>query len=209
MEQPYVDRGADLSDVRRQMDERLFGQRIVVIAGRLDDESASDVGSRLMYLDGTGDDPVTLRISSRGGSIDAALALIDIIEAMGVPVNTVAAGGVDGGAIGVLAIGRHRLASAHARLRLCEEPVAFAGHARSIETWATAHRDRLGVFAECIARRAHHDADAVQSDLATGRYLTPEEAVEYGLIDAVDAPDASAPEARRGGSRGALGFHSL
>jgi ATP-dependent Clp protease, protease subunit len=209
MELPYREPMPGASDVQRQMDERLLAQRIVVITGQLDDRCASDVGSRLMYLDATGDEPVTVRISSRDGSIDAALALIDIVDAMGVPVHTVAVGGVEGAAVGVLAVGHERIASPNARLRLCEESVAIAGHSRALEGWAAAYRDRLGSFAECIARRANHPSDVVLSDLAAGRYLTVNEAVTYGLIDRDDARDAVARGARRGGGRGELDFRAV
>ncbi|HEX7094260.1 MAG TPA: ATP-dependent Clp protease proteolytic subunit, partial [Acidimicrobiales bacterium] len=67
----------------------LLERRTVLLDGPLDDATASRVTSELMLLAADGDEPIMLRIDSEGGSTAAALTVIDVIDALGVPVHAV------------------------------------------------------------------------------------------------------------------------
>src|SRR6185312_17042188 len=69
---------------------------------------------------------------------------------------------------------------------LSEEPVAFEGDARAVEAWSAVYRSQLDHFARCIGRRSKRTTTQILEDLAAGRYLSPAEAVAYGLIDEID-----------------------
>jgi ATP-dependent protease ClpP protease subunit len=75
------------TDPQAWMHRQLFDRRIMLLSGDLADHAVNGVGVALMTLDATGDDPVQLQIDSGDGTIAAALALMDIIDLLGVPVR--------------------------------------------------------------------------------------------------------------------------
>ena len=113
------------------LQERLFERRIVSCRGVLDDALAGRVSAELMTLDALGDAAVELQLDARGASLEAAWTLIDVIDLLGVRVNIVCSGRVEGAAVGVLSAGAHRRALADARFRLTDPELEISGRASS------------------------------------------------------------------------------
>jgi ATP-dependent Clp protease, protease subunit len=174
------------------MRRRLFDRRVVVLDGTLDDARGNEVGVSLMTLDAEGDGAVDLQIDCAGGGTGAALALMDIVDLLGVPVRAWCTGQVVGPAVGVLAVCPHRTISPHARVHLSEPRVEFVGSARSLHQLAEAHTRHWATFCRRLAEATGRSFEQVQADTARGRFLTADEAVAYGLVDHVAAPDARA-----------------
>jgi len=177
-------------DSRPSVRDRLFDQRVVFLWGRLDDALASQLAAELMTLDATGDDPVHLHIDSPGGTLEAALCLVDVIDLLGVDLTATCVGQALGPAIGPLAVAHRRRATPHARFRLSEPVFELSGPAREIDAWAANHRAQLRRFCERLATALRTDPETLEGDLATGRFLDATEALEYGLIDEICGPDA-------------------
>jgi len=163
---------------------------VVFLWGTLDDGLASRLAAELMTLDATGDDPVQLHIDSPGGTLEAALCLIDVIDLLGVEVTATCVGQAVGPAIGPLAVAHRRRATPHARFRLSEPILELTGSARDLDAWATNHRTRLRRFCERVAQSLGTAPETLEQDLATGRFLDANEALRYGLIDEICAPGA-------------------
>jgi ATP-dependent Clp protease protease subunit len=163
----------------------LFDRRIVQLSGPLDDAAAAELVAQLMTLDALGDDPVEFRITSPGGTVSAALAVIDVIGLVGVPVHAFATGRVHGPAVGVLAVCDERTVADHTSVRLVEPAVEFRGSATQLDGQAAAHREEWEAFCACMARVTRRTVGEVASDAAAGRFLTAEEAVDYGIADGV------------------------
>jgi ATP-dependent Clp protease protease subunit len=180
----------DGGDPRSWMRRKLFDLRIVLLSGPVDDEAGHEVGVELMTLDAIGDGPVHLQIDSAGGTLAAALALMDIIDVLGVPVRASCVGQAVGPSVGVLAVCSHRLMSAHARLRLLEPSVEVQGSARQLEQLATAHADQWTAFCARLSEVTGRPLERVLDDADRGRFLSAQEAIDYGLVDEVAAADA-------------------
>ncbi len=75
-------------------------------------------------------------------------------------------------------------------LQLTEPKVEFEGSARLLEQLAQAHADQWATFCQRLAEASGQSVASVADDAARGRYLTASEAVAYGLVDEVAAPDA-------------------
>ena len=181
----------------------LFAQRQVILSGDLDDAAAGDVVAQLMTLDATGDDPVELQINARGANLDAAFAVMDTIDLLGVEVHATCLGRAEGPAVGVLAVAPRRRLSVNTRVRLCEPDGAAAGDARRLQGWADQMMAQLARFHERLAQATGQPVGRVADDLRRGRWLTAPDAVAYGLADEVATPDARIYPWRR---RGGLGF---
>jgi ATP-dependent Clp protease, protease subunit len=181
---------ADATDVQGWMRRQLFEQRVVLLSGDLDDLVASAVGVALMTLDASGDDPVQLQIDSGDGTIGAALALMDIIDLLGVPVRAICIGQAAGAAVGVLAVCHHRTVTAHARLRLIEPRMEAQGSARQLEQLAAAHMDQWTMYCDRLSEVTGQTGERILEDASRGRFLSADEAVAYGLVDEIATSDA-------------------
>ncbi len=182
--------GPGATDWADMVRARMFDRRVVFVSGTLDETAAGQAAMELMTLDASGDDPIHLQLDSPDGSLEAALSLMDIIDLAGVPVRGTCVGLVGGPAVGVLAVCTHRMATPHGRLRLAEPAGSFAGSAADLQRWAAHHRDRWQLFCRRLATAVGRPADRVAQDLEAGRFLSADDAVEYGLIDEVCRPDA-------------------
>jgi ATP-dependent Clp protease, protease subunit len=148
------------------------------------------VGAALMTLDAIGDDPVQLQFDCGDGNLCAALALMDIIDLSGVPVRGMGFGQVAGPAVGAFAVCSRRTLSPHARIRLCEPRIEAEGSARQLQQLAEAHLDQWSAFCSRVAAACAQPEDRVRQDAAAGRFFSAQDAVGYGLADAVADPDA-------------------
>lgn len=170
------------------LDHYLLDQRIVRIWGPLSDETVSRACAQLMAMDATGDGGVTIYLASPGGPLHTAMAVVDTIDLLGVPVEITCMGAVEGAAVAIGAAGDRRRAAPHARFLLCEPHASSAGSASQLATWAEQHQRELAWFVGRLCAATGRPAEHVEADLAIGRWLGAHEAVAYGLVDEVWTP---------------------
>ena len=167
------------------LEAQLLEHRVVRLWGPLDDNTVGRACAELMALDATGDTAVQLYIGSGGGPLHLALALIDTIDLLGVPVHVTCLGRAEGAAIGVVAAGVRRVAAPHAQFHLSEPEVTASGNANQLAAWAEHHRSQFDRFVRRLAEATRRPAEHLEADLALGRWLDAEEALSYGLVDEV------------------------
>ncbi len=165
------------------MRSRLLERRTVVLEGDLSDRLATELAAQLMTLDATGDDPIALHVNAVGGTLSAALTLIDTMAALGVPVEAQCVGRAEGPALGVFACCSRRLAAPHARLRLCQPELSAEGGAAELERALQLHQELVERFTAALARATRQPSERIEVDLAAGRYFELEEAIAYRLVD--------------------------
>jgi ATP-dependent Clp protease protease subunit len=163
----------------------LFDRRIIVLRGALDDLTATRVATELMTLDASGDEAITLQIDSSGGSLTAAFTLVDVIEVLGVPVNVLCMGRVEGPAVAVAASGSRRRSLPHTQFRMSDPDVAFEARASEATRIAEAQLELLRRYHECLARFTGHPVGEVERWCAAGRFFGAAEAKEAGIIDEI------------------------
>lgn len=170
------------------LDAALLDQRVVRLWGVLDDRAANQACAEMMALDATGDDPVKLYLSSSGGSLQPALAVIDTMDLLGVPVHVNCLGRAEGTAAAVVAAGTRRSAAPHARFCLKEPVVEASGNAAEMAAWAEHYRGQLERFVARVAQATGRPVEHVEADMAMGRWLSAGEALTYGLVDSILGP---------------------
>ncbi len=172
-------RGVD--DVRSALLERRVGP----VRGERDAAVASALAATLLTLDATGDARIELRLSSCRGPLDAALAVIDVIDVVGVPVHALALGTIEGGPVGVLASCGLRRVAPHAVLRLREPDVEVAGTASDLERALAAQAALRSGFLEHLARLARRPFAELDAEWSHGAILEAADAVTLGYADEV------------------------
>jgi ATP-dependent Clp protease protease subunit len=177
----------DRHDLVDEAARRLFERRTVMLTGSLDGGTAASTAAALMALDADGDEPVSLLVNSPGGPVEAGVAVVDVLDLLGVPVETTCIGQAVGTAAVVVACatpGRRR-AAPNARLSLRLAEGTLEGPAGRLEREAAdllAVRDRLvDRLVAATGRPREELADATDR----GPTLSAEEAVAAGLVDEV------------------------
>lgn len=163
----------------------MFERRLIMLSGDVDPARAGEVAASLLTLDALGDEPIELRVSGHSDSLDAAFSLMDIIDAIGVPVRVVCAGTVSGTLVGLLAVADGRVISPHGRVRLAEPRDSFGGRAADVAARAAHEQARLALFQRRLAERTGRPLEHIEADMQAGRFLSADEAVAYGLVDAL------------------------
>ncbi len=164
--------------------ERMAAQRVVMLSGVVDRESANRAVATLALCDATGDDPVRLHLTDVSAELDVALMLVDALDLMGAPVHARTLGLLDGAAVAILAVADRRTAGRNASVQLRDPPPPRGFAARELETHAEHHRRRLRRLQERIAAACGRPVEAVAADMRAGRLLDVDAACEYGLLDA-------------------------
>ena len=155
------------------------------MTGRLDDALAAQAAAQIMTLDASSDAPIDVGLSSRDGALEAASALIDVIDGAHAPIRIRCQGHVAGPAIGVLAAADQRSASAHTTFRLSLPMVKLSGSPDQIAAQSEEHRRLLWRFHARLAQATGRAAEDVADDMRRVRYLDAREALDYGLIEAI------------------------
>jgi len=169
------------------LEERLFERRIVLCRGILDEVLAGRVAAALMTLDALGDGAVELQLDSEGSSLEPAWTLVDVIDLLGVPVNIVCSGRVEGAAVGLLATAGRRVALAHTRFRLTDPELQISGRASEIGALFDHHKARLEQLHERVATSTGRPLSEVSADFCAGRSLDAVGALRYRLVDEIAA----------------------
>jgi len=173
------------------LEERLFDQRIVMIRGPLTSQAASGIAAALLTLDAAGPAPIQLHVASSGGELNAAHAVIDIIDAMTAPVHAVVTSEAGGAVLAVLAAAERRSAYRHARFKLTEPRAAgVTGTADEVTAAAGQHLRELEEVVLRLVDVTGQTRSRIEDDLAAGRHLSAAEARDYGLIDEVVGKEA-------------------
>ena len=170
---------------------RLLRERIVFLGREVDDELANLVAAQLLYLDA--EDPgkdISLYVNSPGGSAYAGMAIYDAMQYVKSDVSTVCLGMGMSAAAMILCGGApgKRYALPNSKIMIHQGSGGFRGTPADIQIAAREILDMTRRMAEIISRHSGQDIDQVLRDIDRDRFMTPEEAVEYGLIDAVMAP---------------------
>jgi ATP-dependent Clp protease protease subunit len=167
------------------LQERLFERRLVFVTGRLDDALAGQVAAQIMALDASGEAPIDLFVDSGDGTLEAAFALIDVIDAARTTVRAHCRGQVGGPAVGVAAAADERFAAPHTAFRLTAPVETVTGTPTEVAERSSQHRHALWRFQARLAKATGRPVEDIADDMRRGRHLDAREALDYGLIDAI------------------------
>jgi len=169
----------------------LLRQRIVFLGQEVDDQIANLIISQMLYLEAL--DPesdIFLYINSPGGLAYGGMAIYDVIQHVRPDVSTICVGMGMSAAAMVLCGGApgKRFALPSARLMIHQGSAGARGAPSDMEIQLREVLALTRRMAEIIAHHSGRHVDDVMSDIDRDHFMTPEDAVAYGLIDGVIAP---------------------
>jgi len=167
---------------------RLLKDRIVFLGGEVTDEIANLVTAQLLFLESEDHDKeISFYLNSPGGSITAGLAIYDTMQFVKPPVSTLCLGQAASMAALLLAAGEKgkRYALPHSRIMIHQPLGGAQGQAIDLDIQA---REILRMREEIngiFMKHTGQNLRKIEKDTDRDMFMSPTEAVEYGLIDEV------------------------
>lgn len=185
---PMVIESTGRSERAYDIYSRLLKDRIILLGSAIDDNVASLICAQLLFLESQ--DPekeINLYINSPGGVVTAGLAIYDTMNYISSPVSTVCIGEAASMGAFLLAAGQKgmRYALPNCQVMIHQPSGGFRGQATDMEIHAKEilrQKDRLNrILAENTGKSYEEVVAATERD----NFLTPQEALEFGLIDKI------------------------
>ncbi len=167
---------------------RLLKERIIFLTGPIHDEVASLVCAQLLYLESENPSKdISFYLNSPGGVVTSGLAIYDTMQYVRPDISTVCIGQAASAGSLLLMAGASgkRYSLPNSKIMVHQPSGGFQGQATDIEIHAKdilATRHRLN---EIYARHTGQTLDTVEGAMERDKFMAPEEAKDFGLIDAV------------------------
>jgi ATP-dependent Clp protease, protease subunit len=185
---PYVIERSSRGERTYDIFSRLLMDRIIFLGTPINDDVANIVIAQLLFLEA--DQPgrdIHLYINSPGGSVSAGLAIYDTMQFLTSPVNTNCMGLAASMGAFLLAAGRKgkRSALPHARVMIHQPSGGASGTAADIEIQAREILYLRSKMNDLMAKHTGRTVEQIERDIDRDRFMSAEEAKEYGIIDNV------------------------
>jgi ATP-dependent Clp protease, protease subunit len=170
---------------------RLLRERIVFLGQEVDDTIANLIAAQLLFLDAEDPDKdISLYINSPGGSSYAGMAIYDAMQFVQADVQTYAIGMAMSAGAMILCGGAagKRYVLPNAKIMIHQGSGGFRGTPADIQIAAQEILEMMERMAQIIARHSGKPVEQVRRDIDRDRFMTPEEAVDYGLVDEIVSP---------------------
>ena len=185
---PYVIESTSRGERSYDIYSRLLKERIIFLGEEVNDVTASLVVAQLLFLES--EDPnkdINLYINSPGGVITAGMAIYDTMNYIKCDVSTVCMGMAASMAAFLLAGGTKgkRFALPNAEVMIHQPSGGAQGQATEIRIAAEQILKTKKKMNEILAANTGQPVEIIERDTERDNYMTAEEALKYGIIDAV------------------------
>jgi len=189
---PLADPLSDYREYQRQrqltLGDLLLENRIILLQGPIHDGNANELVMKLLYLQSENRrKDIHFYINSPGGSVDDTMAIYDTMRFVGSPIATYCIGRAQSGAAVILAAGKKgkRHALPHAKLMLHQPWGGVSGQAADIKIQAEEILKAKTMINQILAKHTGQSVEKIAAETERDRYMTADEARQYGLIDEV------------------------
>ncbi|MBR1862848.1 MAG: ATP-dependent Clp protease proteolytic subunit [Ruminococcus sp.] len=183
-EQYFVKQSSKGYQTLNTSDMQFTDQRVIFFTGEVTEESTGDLISKLMFLDSLSDDPITLILSSPGGSCYHGFAVIDLIGAMSSPVNTVCLGMCASMASLLFTVGEKRYIFPNSRVMVHDAALSGIGGRLTAATL----KEEIGQLQmmhddikELLKKRTQVNEEEAEKLLEGDSWLSADEALKKGF----------------------------
>jgi ATP-dependent Clp protease protease subunit len=190
---PYIIERSSRGERTYDIFSRLLMDRIIFLGVPINDDVSNIIIAQLLFLQADSPDKdIYLYINSPGGIVSSGMAIYDTIQHITAPVNTICMGMAASMGSFLLSAGRKgkRSALPHARIMIHQPSGGAQGTAADIEIQA---REILYLRSKLNALYAQHTGQTVEQiekDMDRDRFMSADEAKEYGIVDNVLAANS-------------------
>ena len=184
---PYILEERELRVTQMDIFSRLMRDRILWVAGPVNDYMSTIVQAQLMFLDSVDGQDITMHIDSPGGSVKSGLSMVDVMDYINADIRTVNTGmaaSMGSVLLGAGAKGK-RGSLKHSTTMLHQSSGGFSGNIQDAEVdWAEWQKVNHELFV-LLGKYCGKKPDQVKKDATRDFWLNAEEAVKYGIIDEI------------------------
>jgi len=185
---PYILEEREMRVTQMDIFSRLMMDRILWVAGPVNDQMSTVVSAQLMFLDNLeSNTDITMHVDSPGGSVKSGLSMVDVMNYISCDISTINTGMA--ASMGSILLGagtkgkRYSLPSS--KVMLHQVSAGAQGHVEDMKISldeALKYNNKLfGMLADCCDK----DVKQVLSDCNRDNWLDSEEALKYGIIDGI------------------------
>jgi len=167
---------------------RLLKERVIFIVGPIEDYSANLIVAQLLYLESENPDKdINIYINSPGGSVTAGMAIYDTMQFVKPDVATMCVGQAASMGALLLAAGAKgkRYALPHSRVMIHQPLGGYQGQASDIDIHAREILKMKDTLNRILVKHTGQDMDTIETDTDRDKFMSADDACDYGLIDAV------------------------
>jgi len=178
--------------LQKMIDMKLLETRKIFLWGPVDDESAKDIASKILYLESMGPgEKITLFINSPGGTVSAGFSILDIMHLITSPVSTVCMGMAASMGSMLLSAGKkgERYIFPLGEVMIHQPSIGgmFQGTAADLAIQAKQIAKTKDISAQILAKNCNQTVEQVLKDFDRDYWMNANESIKYGIVDAVYA----------------------
>ena len=184
---PYILEERSLNVTVMDVFSRLMMERIIWVAGEVNDHMSTIVQAQLMFLDSLDHNDITMHIDSPGGSVKSGLSMVDVMDYINSDIRTINTGMA--ASMGSILLGAgtkgKRCSLRFSRTMLHQSSGGFGGNIQDAEIDMIEWKKLNLILFELLGEYTGKPAEVVMKDATRDLWLSSDEALEYGIIDEI------------------------
>ena len=184
---PYILEERSLNVTVMDVFSRLMMERIIWVAGGVDDHMSTIVQAQLMFLDSIDSNDITMHIDSPGGSVKSGLSMVDVMDYIKSDIRTINTGmaaSMGSVLLGAGAKGK-RGSLRFSQTMLHQSSGGAVGNIQDAEISMIEWRKVNNILFELLGGYCGKPAEQVKNDATRDLWLDAEQALSYGIIDEI------------------------
>lgn len=184
---PYILEERQMNITIMDVFSRLMMERIIWVAGEVNDHMSTIVQAQLMFLDSLDYNDITMHIDSPGGSVKSGLSMVDVMDYIRSDIRTINTGMA--ASMGSILLGAgtkgKRGSLRFSRTMLHQSSGGAFGNIQDAEISMKEWKKLNDILFELLGEYCGKDAEQVKNDANRDLWLSSDEALEYGIIDEI------------------------
>ena len=184
---PYILEERQMNVTAMDVFSRLMMERIIWVAGEVNDHMSTVVQAQLMFLDSIDHNDITMHIDSPGGSVKSGLSMVNVMDYIKSDIRTICTGMAASMGSVLLGAGTKgkRSSLEDSEIMLHQSSGGAVGNIQDAEISMREWRKVNKILFDLLGSYCGKPAEQVMKDASRDLWLSAEDALEYGIIDEI------------------------
>jgi ATP-dependent Clp protease protease subunit len=187
---PYILEEREMRATQMDIFSRLMRDRILWVAGTVDDRMSTIVQAQLMFLDSSDKSDITMHIDSGGGSVKSGLSMVDVMEYISCDIRTINTGMAASMGSVLLGAGTKgkRSSLKFSKTMLHQSSGGAGGNIQDARINMIEWEKTNKILFDLLGSYCGKSSEQVMTDATRDLWLDAQEALDYGIIDEIVKP---------------------